>query len=788
MLVSEQWLREFVSPDKTSQEIADQLTMAGLEVDAVESCKAQFSGVVIARIDEIEQHPDAEKLRICQVFDGQETTQVVCGAPNARQGLIVAFAKVGAKLPELKIKKAKLRGVESFGMLCGETELSLGDDDSGLMELHPEAPLGVALDEFLKLDDTIIEVDLTPNRADCFNMLGVARDLAAINSLPFTEPQVVATAAVHQETVGINRVAAEACPRYIGRVINGVDASKPSPSWMQEKLRRAGLRSIDAIVDVTNYVLLELGQPMHAFDKDKLDGDIIVRMAEQDEEIALLNGQSATLNSDTLIIADNSKALAIAGIMGGDESAVSSATQNIVLESAFFDPVVIAGKARSYGLHTDSSMRFERGVDFLNQERAIERATELLLDIVGGEAGPVIVSQSQDLLPSLKPIQLRRERIGIVTGLSIEDAKVVSIFEGLGCNVEEQSGGWLLTPPSWRFDFAIEADLIEELARLIGYNNLPTSLPVVAAELPLKPESQTPLNRFKQSLATMGYQEVITYSFISPELHQTFFADKAVHVQNPISADMASMRTSLVPGLVATAIYNINRQEKNLKLFETGLTFIPSDNGLPNQETVIAGLITGNRAPENWHASDEPVDFFDIKGDVENLLPQLQPLLRYEKTEVTWLHPGQSAALMMGEDCVGVIGAIHPEVAKKAGLSQNTYVFELQFAAIREKALPVFSEVSRFPEVRRDIAVIVDEAVTAETLEHIIRAKAGEYFKKFTIFDIYQGKGIELHRKSVAIGLTFQSKAATLTDETINPIVESVVQSLAEELNATLRS
>lgn len=787
MLISENWLRELVNPPKTTQEIADQLTMAGLEVDAIESTAAKFSGVVVAKITAIEPHPDAEKLRICQVFDGSETTQVVCGAPNARAELVVAFAKVGAVLPELKIKKAKLRGVESFGMLCGEPELALGDDDSGLMELAADAPLGEALEAYLALDDNIIEVDLTPNRADCFSMLGVARDLAAINGAALNLPRIDAIPAAHEQTIRVDRQAAAACPRYVGRVISGVDITSPTPLWMQEKLRRAGIRSIDAVVDVTNYVLLELGQPMHAFDLASIDGGLVVRMAEQGETVQLLNDQTVELNADTLVIADATGVAAMAGVMGGSRTAVTAATNSIVLESALFNPVTIAGKARNYGLHTDSSMRFERGVDIAGQERAIERATALLLDICGGAAGPVVVSESAAHIPVRAPIALRRTKISQLTGLAIDDTTVESIFTGLGCAVSATPDGWLISPPSWRFDMSIEADLLEEVARIVGYNNLPTSLPSLAANLPAKPEQSLPLAHFVDTLVDRGFQEVITYSFIAPDLHAAFFSEPAVAVANPISADMAVMRTSLIPGLISTAKYNINRQQKHLKLFESGLTFVAKTEGLPEQETMIAGLLTGDVVSESWVEPVRATDFFDAKGHVEALLAHIDDV-RFTPVDIGWLHPGQAAAISAGCQHLGVVGALHPALQKTTGLGQAAFLFELSLAAIASKPLPVFSEISRFPEVRRDLAVVVDQRVTAQTVIDIITAEAGAYFKKLTIFDIYQGKGIDIERKSIGLGLTFQSKSSTLTDDQINQSVERVVSALNTKLGATLRS
>lgn len=787
MKVSESWLREWVSPNISTEELVEQLTMAGLEVDALEAAAGDFSKVVVGEIVSIEQHPDADKLRVCQVAGGEEElTQVVCGAPNARAGIKIPFALVGAKLPgDFKIKKAKLRGAESKGMLCAQAELKCGDDDDGIWELPSDAPVGTCLREYLSLDDQIIEVDLTPNRGDCLSMQGIARDVGVLNRAPVTPPQMPAVEADTKETLEVSLEAKDACPRYLGRVIRGVDLSKPSPLWMQEKLRRAGLRSIDAVVDVTNYVLLELGQPLHAFDMQKLKGSIHVRQSTAGEKLTLLDGQEVELTENTLLICDSTGPVAMAGIMGGESTAVSTQTADVFLECAYFDPIAIAGRARSYGLHTDASHRYERGVDYQLQEKAIERATELLLAVVGGKVGPTNVTELADHVPAERKVELRRQKIESGLGFSMADEEVVDILTRLGLHlVENTDAGWVFTVPSYRFDIAIEADLLEELARVYGYNRLPTTS--LEAEITILPrnESKVGVPALRQQLVAQGFQEAICYSFIDCELQKVFNPNEApIELKNPISADMAVMRTSLWPGLVQALQHNLKRQQSRAKLFETGLSF----HSLEKQVPMLAGLMYGSKLPEGWSAKTEELDFFDLKGVVEGLLDITSKDFRFVAAEHSALHPGQCAAVELNGQKVGYLGALHPQIQQELGINQSVYLFEIEQSALAEARLPAFDPLSKFPEVRRDLALLVARETTADALLGGVKAAAGEHLVDLKVFDVYTGKGIDAERKSIALGLTYQHPSRTLTEEEINSSVDAVVKRLEDELGASLR-
>lgn len=791
MKISESWLREWVDPDIDSATLADQLTMAGLEVDAIETLGGEFSGVVVAEILAAEQHPNADKLRVCQVSVGSgEPVQVVCGAPNARPGIRVPFATVGAVLPgNFKIKKAKLRGVESQGMLCAQSELGAGDDSDGLWELPEDAPLGVPLDDYLSLRDTIIEVDLTPNRGDCLSIRGVAREVGVINRLPVNEPTIKPVEATIKDTFPLTVDAPEQCPRYLGRIVKGVDPSRPTPLWMQERLRRAGIRPHDCVVDITNYVLLELGQPMHAFDLDKLQGGVRVRMAKPGEEIVLLDGQKLSLTGDTLLIADDAGPIALAGIMGGEHSSVSDSTRNVFLESAFFAPLAVAGKARSYGLHTDASHRFERGVDYELPQLAMERATQLLVEIAGGEPGPLIRAESKQHLAEQPPVRLRRERIAKGLGFSIPDAEVVDILERLGLKLEATTDdGWSFTVPSYRFDISIEEDLLEELARIYGYNRLPSTAQPMRLTMAEQPEGRIDLPRLKNILVARGYHEAITYSFISDELAKLFDPEgQPVRLQNPLSADLAVMRSSLWPSLVNALLHNLNRQRSRVRLFETGMRF---RLGVElQQEPVIAGLITGPRRAENWASPAEAVDFFDIKGDVEALLASGGQAreFRFEAARHPALHPGQSAVILRGERQAGWIGALHPQIQQELDIEKPVYLFELSQAEVLDARVPEFQGVSKFPEVRRDLAIVVDKTVPVGALKELVQSCAGSYLRELKVFDLYAGKGIDPQSKSVALGLTFQHPSRTLNESEINASVDAVVTALKEKYGAALR-
>jgi len=793
MKFSESWLRQSVNPSISTEDLVAQVTMAGLEVESVEAAAPSMSGVVVGEIVSIEQHPDADKLRVCQVSGSGAQTQVVCGAPNARVGIKVPFAVVGAKLPgDFNINKAKLRGVESFGMLCSQTELQLGDDDSGLWELPSDASVGSDLIEYLDLNDNIIEVDLTPNRGDCLSIRGLAREVGVLNQEAVIQQACAPVTATIADKVKVTLEAPDACARYVGRVIRGLDLSQPTPQWMQEQLRRSGVRSLGPAVDVTNYVLLELGQPMHAFDLAKIDGDIRVRMG-RDEKVRLLDDSEVTVDTSTLVIADQEKVLAMAGIMGGAESSVGDNTSDILFESAWFNPLAIAGKARNYGKHTDSSHRFERGVDSELQVAAIERATALILDICGGNPGPVSITESAEHLPTAPIIQLRDKRLSQQLGVVIATADVDDMLTRLGLTLVERTDSastWIA--PSWRFDLAIEQDLVEEVARIYGYNNLPTSTPTMALELQPNPENTQGISLFRAQLVSRGYQEVITYSFVDPELQKTIEPDLvAVPLINPISADMAVMRTSLWPGLLKSAVYNLNRQQSRVRIFEVGQCFVSSDKDdvSLSQNTMLAGLLCGSRSPTGWTAGKEKVDFYDIKGDIEGLLglTGLQHSFSFDAASHPALHPGQCAQISRNGQSVGWVGQLHPQIQSRLGIDSGVYLFQVDASKIAEVRIPIHEEVSKFPEVKRDLAFFVEASVEAQTLIDHANSVAGALLISLKLFDVYQSKDVENKGKSIALGLTFQHSSRTLTDEEVNQAVDRVIAELRTRCKAQLR-
>lgn len=788
MIISEQWLRTWVSPEATTQALSHKLTMIGLEVDGVATVAEPFSGVVVAEIISAEQHPDADKLRVCLVDTGDEHVQIVCGAPNARAGLRAPLAKVGAVLPgNFKIKKAKLRGVESQGMLCASAELTISEDNDGLMELPSNAPVGADIRAYLSLDDKVLELGLTPNRADCLSMRGVARDVAVAFDEALIEPEIAPLAATIDDQFPIAIDAPAKCPRYLGRVIKGVDVSKPTPDYMRDRLERAGLRSIDAVVDVTNYVMLELGQPLHAFDLDQLSGGIVVRECREAEHLTLLDGTVQSLESGTLLIADHEKPLALAGIMGGEDSGVSKSTTSLFLESAFFTPELMAGRARSYGLHTDASHRYERGVDFQLQRQAMERATRLFIEIVGGEAGPITEVSSDGDLPINDAVLLREEQIEKLLGLRIERFDVERILQGLGFWIVTQEQGWLCTAPSWRFDMGLEVDLIEELARVIGYDAIPSQRLTGELIATPVPETRRALRSAKNDLVARGYYEAVTFSFVEPQLQATFDPQTSpVRLKNPISADLAVMRTSLIPGLLKAIAHNVSRQQSRVRLFETGLRFIPGDEIV--QTPMIAIAASGLRDIEGWSAGKDAADFFDVKGSVEALLASLGRRLSFEACVFPGLHDGQSAAILVDGHAVGRMGTIHPNVGKSLGLPASTVVAELEQSAVTALAMPEYKDISKFPETRRDLALVVDKGVASGDVMALIHDSAGELLTKLDLFDVYQGTGLAEGKKSLAIGLTFQGQSRTLDETEVAGAVDQVLDSLREKLDIELRS
>ncbi|WP_114785530.1 phenylalanine--tRNA ligase subunit beta [Vibrio tetraodonis] len=794
MKFSETWLREWVNPSVSTDELTHQITMAGLEVDDVLPVAGSFTGVKVGHVVECGQHPDADKLRVTKVDVGEaDLLDIVCGAPNCRQGLKVAVATVGAVLPgDFKIKKAKLRGQPSHGMLCSFTELGIDVESDGIIELAEEAVVGTDFRQFLGLNDVTVDVDLTANRADCFSIRGLAREVGVLNRADVTEPAINPVAPAIDDTVSIDVKAPAACPRYLGRVVKNVNVKAQTPLWMQEKLRRCGIRSIDPVVDITNYILLEQGQPMHAFDLNKIDGGIVVRMAEQGEKLTLLDGSEAELNADTLVIADHNKALGIAGIFGGQDSGVTSETQDVLLECAFFAPDYIRGRARSYGLHTDSSMRFERGVDYALQANAMERATELLVDICGGEVAPVVAVESASDLPTPNTVALRRTKLDRLLGHHIADADVVEILERLGMQVSTTETGWTATAPTWRFDIAIEQDLIEEVGRIYGYDNIPNQSPAADLKMHDHVEANIPLKRVRNLLVDRGFQEAITYSFVEPEQQKLIVPDvEPLILPFPISADMSAMRLGLIQGLLNTVVHNQKRQQPRVRLFEYGLRFIPcesAENGM-RQEPMLAGVIAGARSEEHWDVETNTVDFFDLKGDLEAILELSanEKAYSFAAARHPALHPGQSAAIMVDGKEVGVIGTVHPELERKFGLNGRTIVFEIEWSAINTKVIPEAVQLSKFPSNRRDIALVVKEEVASGDIVAACLEKGGEFLTDVRLFDVYLGKGVEEGKKSLAIALSLQSVERTLEDSDIAGAVDAIVAHVSEKFGASLR-
>ncbi|MBO2679168.1 phenylalanine--tRNA ligase subunit beta [Shewanella algae] len=794
MKFSESWLREWVNPAISRDELTHQITMAGLEVDDVIAVAGDFSGVVVGEVVECGQHPDADKLRVTKVnVGGEELLDIVCGAPNCRQGLKVAVAVVGAVLPgDFKIKKAKLRGQPSHGMLCSYGELGIEIESDGIIELPLDAPIGTDIREYLQLNDVIIDVDLTANRADCLGMVGLAREVGVLNRLNVTEPSWEAANVSSERRVEIDVANPEACPRYLGRVVSNVNVKAQTPDWMVEKLRRSGIRSIDPIVDITNYVLVEFGQPMHAFDLDKIDGGIKVRLGNGEEKLTLLDGNEITVPADTLVIADNSQALALAGVFGGEASGVSEQTRDIMLECAFFAPLAIMGKARRLGLHTDSSHRFERGVDPELQHKAMDRATRLVLDICGGEAGPVVEAKSEAHLPKAADIKLRRSKLDKLLGHQISDADVEEILTRLGFQVEKQGSDWQVKTATYRFDMAIEEDLIEEVARIYGYNNIPNTAPLAHLSMTDHKESDLKLSRVRAMLVARGFQEAVTYSFVDPKLQKLVHPDsEAMVLPNPISSEMSAMRLSMFTGLLNAVGYNQARQQTRVRLFETGLRFIldaQAESGV-RQQAMLGAVIAGPQSDEHWSMESKTVDFFDLKGDLEAIigLTVSEAEFSFKGAQHPAMHPGQCAEILRNDRVIGYIGAVHPSLEKPFGLNGKTIVFELELDALLQAKLPQAQAVSKFPANRRDIAIVVDEEVAAGDVMTLIRKVGENQLVGLNLFDVYRGKGVEQGKKSLAIALTLQDNTRTLEEKEIAEMVDTVVSALKSEFNASLR-
>ncbi|HET9483669.1 MAG TPA: phenylalanine--tRNA ligase subunit beta [Xanthomonadales bacterium] len=792
MKFSENWLRTFVDPPADRAELVRRLTMAGLEVESIEPLGQGLDHVVVAQIVECVPHPNADKLRVCKVDVGVPVRhQIVCGAPNARVGLKAPLARVGAVLPDgTVIKPATIRGTESFGMLCSAKELELSDDAGGLFELPDDAPLGTSIEHYLALPDATIELKLTPNRPDCLGLRGLASEVATLFDVGHAEAPLAAVEPRSDAQRAIRLDAPADCPRYAGRVIEGIDPGARTPLWMSERLRRAGLRPISAVVDCTNYVMLELGQPMHAFDHDTLEGEVVVRRAREGEILKLLDGREVALDPQFLVIADTARAVALAGVMGGHDTRVTDATRNLFLESAHFAPPAIVGRARRLGMHTDASHRFERGVDPELPRRALDRLTGLLLEIAGGTPGPIVEAVSPAHLPRREPVVLRARRLGRVLGMAVEPARVEAILRGLDMTVEADGKNWRVTPPSRRFDIEIEEDLIEEVARVHGYEQVPTLAPGGLLPRASAPEATVSLADLRRTLAGRGYSEAVEFSFV-PErlLAQWQLEGGAIPLANPLSADMAVMRTTLLPSLLEALKRNAARQQPRIRLFEIGRTY-SAGGGEPVEAARIAGVACGPARPEHWSEPKRAVDFHDVKGDIEQLvsLGGDAAAFRFAPIDVPYLHPGRSAEILRGALRVGVVGAVHPRLAKALDLEREAWVFELDLDPVVTREIPRAGPISRYPSVRRDIAVVVDRKVPYAALEAAVRAAVGPRLASLVLFDEYAGQGLASTARSLAIGLILQDDSRTLTDEDADSAVAEAVRRLGDEFGAQLRN
>lgn len=792
MKISENWLRTWVNPAIDSDTLSDQLTMLGLEVDELAPVAKPFTGVVVGEVLTVEQHPDADRLRVTTVNIGSgEPLQIVCGAPNVRAGMKAPVATIGAILPgDFKIKKGKLRGVESQGMLCGASEIDLEDKIDGLLELSADAPVGVNIREYLKLDDNVIDISITPNRGDCFSIRGIAREVAVINQLQMNEPEIKSVDATitDEKKVVINT---DGAPRYLGRVIKNVNVKAATPEWMEQALARSGIRTHSILVDVTNYVLMELGQPMHAFDLAKIEGAVHVRQAKPKEKLQLLNDQEVELQEDVMVIADDQKALAIAGIMGGLASSVTDDTTDIFLESAFFAPLAIAGRARRFGLHTDSSQRYERGVDFELPLIAMNRASQLIQELAGGEFGPITVAEKADLLPKREAIELKQAQVDQLLGYKVAAEFITDALTRLGCEVTVQADGeWSVVPPSHRYDMAIYQDLIEEVARINGYDNIQISLPSMDVQL-AKYQDRFEIVQLRQTVVTLGYQEAISFSFADAKLEKQLNPQvNSLMLANPISSDLAAMRSTLLSSLIPCVQYNLNRQQSRVRFFELGLRFdYQNANSIQDLKQIptLALVAVGSREPESWHAKPQPMDFFDFKGEVEEILAAGRVKVEYVRSERPWLHPGQSAEILVDGQSIGYLGRLHPSLENELDLS-TTWVAELDQAAVLQSYVSNFTELSRFPSVRRDIALLISDNINVRDIQQLIEKTGGELLGSTWLFDVYTGQGVEEGKRSLAFALLWQHPSRTLEDAEIKSGMDNIIQVLENTYQATLRA
>ena len=824
MKVPYSWLAEWVDIPWDARELGSRLTMAGFELDALEPAAPPFTNVVVAQIVSAQRHPQADKLQVCHVSTGEgEPLQIVCGASNAREGLKTALAKVGATLPGgLDIKAAKLRGVESFGMLCSAKELGLAESSNGILELPADAPVGRPLRDYLELDDSILELNITANRGDAMSIIGIAREVAALAGRPLRGLRLSPVGATGNDRFPVFLDAPAACPTFVGCVVRGINNHAPTPLKIRERLRRAGLRSISPVVDVTNYVMLELGQPMHAYDLGKLRGEIRVRLAREGEKIKLLDGKSIDLASDVLLITDREGPIGLAGIMGGERTEIGADTVDVFFEVAYFPPEAVAGRSRRWGMLTDASQRYERGVDPTQQQRAVERAVALLLSISGGTPGPVSVTQSGEHQPKRAPVPLRRSHLQRLLGVSIPDARVVSTLEALQMRVVSKSEGWEATPPAYRFDVTIEADLIEEVARIVGFDAIPESDALVPQRFRAAPEEVPSEHTILEALAMRGYQEAVTFAFVDPGLQAKLFPERrSLALANPIASDLSVMRVSLWPGLLRAALENQRRQQDRIRLFEHGARFVVSPDGGPTLEVdTLAGIACGIRLPEQWGIPREvrgPVDFYDVKSDLEALFvatgaARNGPASSFsvEPAALSCLHPGRAARILRDGREIGFLGELHPTLVRELDFTYSPVLFELdlggtvsaaatshartqqngakmEFAAALAVEKPQHREISRFPQVRRDIAVVVDESVALSALVDRVVFTASTLLQSLRVFDVYRGAGVESGRKSIALGLIFQDISRTLTDDDVERLMAAIVKDLRESLNAKIR-
>ena len=794
MKVPYSWLSEWVELPWPAAELGARLTMSGFELEGLSAAAPDFSGVVVAQILAAERHPQADKLQVCRVSTGGGVPlQIVCGASNARAGLKSALAMVGARLPgEVTISAAKLRGVDSQGMLASAKELGLGESAGGILELPADAPLGEPLRKYLELDEAVLDLNISPNRGDAMSIIGVAREVAALSRGHLSGPPIVPQAAQLGDVFPVTLADPAACPRFAGCVVRGVDNSAVSPLWLRERLRRAGVRSISPVVDVTNYVMLELGQPMHAYDLNNLRGAITVRLARAGEPITLLDGKPVAVETDVLLITDAEGPVGLAGIMGGLRTAVSAETTDVFFESAYFSPQAVLGRARRFGLVTDASQRFERGVDPTQQARAIARAIALLAPVAGGRAGPIEVAQSTPHVPRRVAVPLRSKQLARLLGVTLPPERVRATLQALDMQVLPTAEGWQATPPAYRFDITIEADLVEEVARVVGLEVIPETDAQTAQRFRKLPAAQPPEAAVLQALAARGYEEVITYAFVDPALQEQLFPDRpGLVLSNPIASDLSVMRVSLWPGLVRAALENQRRQQDRIRLFEHGTRFEPHHGGTREIDT-LAALALGARLPEQWGVPKDlrgAADFYDVKGDLAALFTATgdPDAFAFEAASQPALHPGRTARVLRRGAAVGWLGELHPRLVQALDFTYTPVLFEIDLDAALAVARTTYHEISRFPQVRRDLAVVVDESVTLSTLADRVTLAASSLLRSLRIFDVYRGPGLEKGRKSVALGLIFQDISRTLTDDDVERLMASVVTDLRENLNARIR-